>query len=33
VVAATVDPAHQNNLLTSVGGAQFAAEMRPFKIA
>ena len=33
VVAAAVDPAHQNNLLAGVGGAQFAAEMRPFEIA
>ena len=31
VVAAAVDPAHQDNLLASVGGAQFAAMMRPFE--
>ena len=33
VVAAAVDPAHQNHLLAGVGGAQVAAKMRPFKIA
>ena len=33
VVAAAVDPAHQHHLLAGVGGAQFAAEMRPFEIA
>jgi hypothetical protein len=32
VVAAPVDPAHENHLLTSVGGAQVAAEMRSFEI-
>jgi hypothetical protein len=33
VVAAPVDPAHQNHLLAGVGGAQVAAKMRPFEIA
>ncbi len=33
VVAAAIDPAHQDHLLACVGGAQFAAEMRPFQIA
>ena len=33
VVAAAVDPAHQDHLFAGVGGAQFAAEMRPFEIA
>ncbi len=33
VVAAAVDPAHQNHLLAGVGGAQLAAQMRPFEIA
>ena len=33
VVAAAVDPAHQNHLLAGVGGAQVAAQMRPFEIA
>ena len=31
VVAAAVDPAHQDHLLAGVGGAQVAAEMRPFE--
>ena len=33
VVAAAVDPAHQDHLLAGVGGAQIAAKMRPFEIA
>ena len=33
VVAAAVDPAHQDDLLAGVGGAQCAAEMRPFEVA
>ena len=33
VVAAPVDPAHHHHLLAGVGGAQIAAEMRPFEIA
>ena len=33
VVATPVDPAHENHLLPSVGGAHVAAKMRPFKIA
>jgi hypothetical protein len=32
VVAAPVHPAHDDNGLTGVGGAQFAAKMRPFEI-
>ena len=31
VVAAAVDPAHEDHLLAGVGGAQVAAEMRPFE--
>jgi len=31
VIAAAVHPAHQNHLLAGVGGAQFAAKMRPFE--
>ena len=33
VVAAAVDPAHENNLLSGVGGAQIAAEMGTFETA
>ena len=33
VVAAAVDPAHEDDLLAGVGGAQFAAEMGAFQIA
>ncbi len=33
VIAAPVDPAHENDLLACVGGAQCAAEMRAFEIA
>jgi hypothetical protein len=33
VVAAPVNPAHQNHLLPGAGGAQVAAKMRSFKIA
>ena len=30
VIAAAVDPAHQDHLFAGVGGAQSAAKMRPF---
>jgi hypothetical protein len=33
VIAATIDPAHDNNVLAGVGGAQFAAEVCAFKCA
>ena len=33
VVAAAVDPAHEDHVLAGVGGAQVAAEMRAFEIA
>jgi hypothetical protein len=33
MVAAPVNPAHQNHLLPGAGGAQVAAKMRSFKIA
>ncbi len=33
VVAAAINPAHQHHLLAGIGGAQVAAQMRPFKIA
>jgi hypothetical protein len=33
VVAAAVDPAHEDNLLAGVGGAQIAAEMGTFETA
>ena len=33
VVAAAVDPAHEDHLFAGVGGAQLAAEMRAFEIA
>jgi hypothetical protein len=32
VVAAAVDPAHENYVLACVGGTQFAAKMCPFEI-
>jgi hypothetical protein len=32
VIAAAVDPAHQNHVLAGVGGTQFAAKMSPFEI-
>ena len=31
VIAAAVDPAHHHHVLAGLGGAQFAAEIRPFK--
>jgi hypothetical protein len=33
VVAAAVDPAHEDNVLAGVGGAQIAAEMGTFETA
>jgi hypothetical protein len=33
VVAAAVDPAHENHLLACVGGAEIAAKMCPFETA
>ncbi len=32
VVAATVNPAHQNHAFASMSGTKFPAQMRPFKI-
>jgi hypothetical protein len=33
MIAAAIDPAHHNDLLAGVGGAQVAAIMRPFEIS